>query len=122
MENQVRSHKYNAQPTVYNGVRCASKAEAARAMELDALMYAYGEIRFWIGQPIFRLGCAENVYRPDFLVIGGDNSDRNVWAEDVKGVETAAFKKNKRLWKAYGPCPLRIIRGGKVVETIEGAK
>ena len=48
--------------------------------------------------------------------------EEKVWAEDVKGVETPAFRKNKRLWKSYGPCPLRIIRGGKVVETIEGAK
>ena len=120
----MRPHKYNATPTVYNGVRYASKAEAARAMELD-LQITAGLIDFWIGQPIFRLGCAENVYRPDFLVVnygavGGAHSA--IWAEDVKGMETAAFKKNKRLWKAYGPCPLRIIRGGKCVETIEGAK
>ena len=51
----MRPHKYNAKPTVYNGVRYASKAEAARAMELDALAKS-GKIDFWIGQPIFRLG------------------------------------------------------------------
>ena len=31
-------------------------------------------------------------------------------------------RKNKRLWKAYGPCPLRIIRKGQVVETIGGRR
>ena len=117
----MRPHKFNAMPTVYNGVRYASKAEAARAVELDALQ-ARGTIDFWIGQPLFRLGCAENTYRPDFLVYAESYIDDPIWAEDVKGMETPAFRKNKRLWKAYGPCPLRIIRGGKCVETIEGAK
>ena len=111
----VRPHKYNAKPTVYNGVRYASKAEANRAAELDALVAA-NEFRFWVGQPKFYLGCPENTYRPDFLVV------RVAWAEDVKGTETREFKKNKKLWAAYGPCDLRIITRGKCVETIEGTK
>lgn len=114
-----RRHKYNAKPTVYNGVRYDSKAEAQRAEALDLLIRA-GHVDFWIGQPTFRLGVPENVYRPDFLVIHGVQSD---WpgvchVEDVKGVETPAFKRNKRLWDAYGPCPLHVIRRGSTVEVI----
>ena len=30
----------------------------------------------------------------------------DLWVEDVKGVETPAFKKNKRLWRSYGRCLL----------------
>lgn len=113
--------KYRAKPTVYNGVRYASKAESVRAAELDLQIIA-GLIAWWIGQPLFRLGVPENTYRPDFLVIGGDTHDREVWVEDVKGVETAAFRRNKKLWKSYGPCALRIIRRGVLVETIERGK
>ena len=120
----MRRHKYNVAPKerrTYKGVLYASMAEMERAAELDFLVTT-GDVLYWVGQPKFRLGVAENTYRPDFHVIGGDAHDRATWAEDVKGVETPAFRKNKRLWKSYGPCPLRIIRGGKVVETIEGAK
>lgn len=143
--------KYRAAPTVYGGVKYASKAEAARAAELDLLLKA-GEIVDWIGQPTVRLGVPENVYRPDFLVIGLDSyvgamrdaslkagpglgvpRDRitrpdkallGAWYEDVKGAETAKFKRDKKLWRAYGRLPLHIIRGGQTVEVIqpEGTK
>ena len=47
----------------------------------------------------------------------------NVWVEDVKGMETQAFKKHKRLWKRYGRLPLVIVKAkGKrlvAVETID---
>lgn len=116
MRFRGRRSKFGAQRTVYNGVSYASKSEALRANQLDLLMRA-GDIRFWIGQPLFRLGCPENTYRPDFLVVSQDD----VWAEDVKGVETAAFRRNRRLWTKYGPCELRIIkrvRDAWAVETI----
>ena len=98
-----KPHKYLAKRTVYNGVSYASKAEAARAAKLD---WMSGEIRFWLGQPKFRLGCPENIYVPDFLVCmrNGD-----VYVEDVKGVETAKFRRDKKLWAKYGPCDLWII-------------
>ena len=99
----------------YNGVLYASKAEAIRAQELDLLIRS-GDVKFWIGQPLFRLGCAENTYRPDFLVVPFVNFDdvfgdsNAVWVEDVKGFETQSFKRHKRLWKAYGPCELRVLK------------
>jgi hypothetical protein len=106
-----RPSKYRAKRTEYNGVLYASKAEANRAAELDLLLKA-GNILDWIPQPMVRLGVPENVYRPDFLVIaqrggvlghGGD-----AWYEDVKGAETAKFKRDKKLWKAYGRLPLHV--------------
>lgn len=102
---RLRRHKYNAHPTIYNGVRYASKAEAQRAAILDRLV-EYGNLRWWIGQPLFRLGCPENTYRPDFLVV---SEDSGIWVEDVKGVETATFRRNVKLWRNYGPCPLLIL-------------
>ena len=107
------TQKYFAQPTKYNGVRYASKSEARRAAELDLKIKA-GQIRWWIGQPKFRLGVPENVYTADFLVIGMDGQ---VWAEDVKGVETAKFRRDAKLWAAYGPCPLHVI-GSRAVRII----
>ena len=109
-----RPPKYRAQRTVYNGLPYASKAEAARARELDMLMKC-GQISGWIRQPTFHLGVPENVYRADFLVFGFDGI---AWAEDVKGFETKAFKHNKRLWRHYGPCELRIIKTNFPTESI----
>lgn len=115
VEEPPKPNKYGAKPKVYNGVRYASTAEADRAMTLDQYK-GHGAIYWWIGQPRFRLGCPENVYVADFLVVG----PKGTWVEDVKGKETAKFKKDKRLWMAYGPCDLWIIKGGKCVEVIEG--
>lgn len=119
----LNASKYRAQRTEYNGISYASKAEAARAMELDLLLRA-GEIVEWIGQPTVRLGIPENVYRPDFLVIGkySVHYRRQIhcasWYEDIKGMETPKFRRDKKLWKVYGRLPLHIIKGGKVVEVI----
>lgn len=101
-----RPQKYGAKPTIYNGVRYASKAEAKRAMQLDVGVAA-GEWSFWIGQVKFRLGCPENVYVADFLVVGDDG----VHVEDVKGMETAKFNRDAKLWARYGPCDLWVIKG-----------
>ncbi len=102
-----RPTKYRNTRTTYDGVSYDSKAEARRAEVLDQYKRA-GLIRGWIRQPTFRLGCAENVYRPDFLVFGPNGE---TWAEDVKGAETAKFKRDKKLWARYGPCVLHILKG-----------
>jgi hypothetical protein len=104
-----RPSKYQNVRTVYDGVRYDSRAEARRAAELD-LLVKIGEITGWTRQVTFRLGCPENTYRVDFLVFGVCNGKQVVWAEDVKGVETQTFKRNKRLWARYGPCPLHILK------------
>lgn len=100
--------KYGVAPKAertYNGVVYASKLEAARAKVLDRLVQKK-IIRFWIGQPKFRLGCPENVYIADFLVI---DMDGGFWVEDVKGYQTRKFKRDKWLWRKYGPCRLSIL-------------
>ncbi len=109
-----RPQKYKAQRTEYAGVMYASKAEAAYAQYLDA-----GTGIFWVPQPKFRLGCPENVYVADFLV---SEAFGDSWVVDVKGMETPKFKRDKKLWAKYGPCELRIIKGGKLVEVIKGGK
>jgi hypothetical protein len=110
-----RASKYRNVPTVYGGVRYASKGEAARAQALEFLQEC-GKVLLWIGQPKFRLGCPENVYVADFLVCWADG---RVMAEDVKGHRTAKFRRDINLWRAYGRCPLRIITNGEVVGVIE---
>ena len=106
-------NKYYASSTMYNGVRYASRAEARRAEVLD-MMVRTGEIRFWIGQPKFRLGVPENVYVADFLVVCIRCVENplldNVWVEDVKGFSTPKFRHDVKLWKRYGTCPLHILR------------
>lgn len=109
-----KPHKYLAKRTTYNGLSYASKAEARRAAELD-LLQRNGDILAWYRQVACYLGVPENKYTPDFIVIGAAGC---VWFEDVKGMETAAFRRNKKLWKSYGRVPLRIIRNGKVAEEI----
>lgn len=89
----------------YNGVLYASKLEAQRADYLDFMVRA-GHLAWWIGQPLFRLGCPENKWRADFLCVG---TDGEVYVEDVKGYEKDEFKRSKRLWKRYGPCPLYVV-------------
>ena len=106
--------KYRNVRTEYRGVPYDSKAEAARAFQLDLMLRA-GEIAAWQRQITICLGVPENRYRVDFLVW---DRDGRTWAEDVKGVETGAFRRNARLWKRYGPCPLRVIRKGGAIDII----
>jgi hypothetical protein len=100
-----KASKYRNQPVRYDGVRYDSVAEARRARVLD-LMVEARQVKLWIGQPTFRLGCPENRYRPDFFVVMADGS---VHAEDVKGMETSKFRRDRRLWASYGPCPLWVL-------------
>lgn len=109
-----RRSKYRAVPTLHNGVRYASKAEAARRAVLDL----DPSVRLVVDQPTFRLGVPENVYRADFLVLYLAAEGLAVRVEDVKGVRTAKFARDAKLWRAYGKAPLWIVTGGRVVEVI----
>jgi hypothetical protein len=118
-----RVGKYQVSPAeqrTWNGRVYASKAEMHRAQELEICRLT-GDVREFIEQPLFKLG-AGITYRPDFLVIGprGD-----VYAEDVKGVETAEFKLKVKLWRENIRIQLHVLkRKGKGWdrEVIEGAK
>lgn len=105
--------KYKAVRTEYNGITYASKAEAAFAQQLDL----DPEIEWWLPQIPIQL-TPDDRYRVDFVVC----ALRLVYAVDVKGMATAAFNRNKRLWKRYGPFPLHVVRNGKTVEVIEPTK
>lgn len=113
-------HKYQVAPVEqrrWNGRTYSSKAEMRYAQELEILR-TNGVITLVVEQPLFRLGCPENTYHPDFLIV---NADGTVEAVDVKGVETTAFKRTKILWEAYGVIPLKIVKrhGNASFRTVE---
>jgi hypothetical protein len=97
----------------YRGVLYASRAEMLRAEELELMLRA-GELRGWTRQVPFLLAPPLR-YVVDFLVF---HRDGRVWAEDVKGVETPAFRANVRLWREHGLCPLEIRKRGGPSRTI----
>lgn len=120
--------KYRAVPTVYNGVRYASKAEAGYAAEIETFPDSW-----YLRQPRFVLGVPENVYVPDFLVmltvgetVPGQQPATLVHAVDVKGMETPKFRRDCKLWARYGPCPLHIVKakgaGFETVRVVEGKR
>jgi len=99
-------NKYNAIKTVVDGVTFDSKAEARRYNELKLLKQA-GEIRWFNLQPSFLLTGGVR-YRPDFIVCGQDG---RIWVEDVKGMETQAFKIKQKMWNAlYPDLKLEVIK------------
>lgn len=112
-------NKYKVSPPEqrrHNGKTYASKAECMYAINLY-FQLDHGIILDFIEQPRVWLGVPENKYVPDFLVIPVDERPYYV---DVKGVETAAFKKNKKLWAAYGTLDLHIVkRQGNTFNTTE---
>jgi hypothetical protein len=112
---QPKPSKYRNVQQVYNGVRFDSRAEAKRAADLDELA---ADLSLWYTrQPRFNLGCPENVYVADFLVVHGGK----VHVEDVKGYATPKFLHDVKLWKAHGPCQLW-IRSRNGIEYVNGGK
>lgn len=101
-----KKNKYNNIKTAVDGITFDSKAEAKRYRELQTLLKAR-EIRGFTRQPSFLL--PGNIrYRPDFLVCGKDGK---MWCEDVKGVETQAFRLKKKLWDdTIRWLPLRVVK------------
>lgn len=118
-------HKYGVSPKeqrTWNGRVYASKAEMQYAQFLDLMVQA-GELLGVREQVTVELGVPENKYRPDFVCT---LPNREEYYVDVKGHETAKFKRDKKLWAAYGPAPLHIVkRVGRrlaTVEIIEGGR
>ena len=106
MSVYIRPPKYHNTPTEIDGIRFDSKAEAGRYLTLKALK-ASGNILWFSRQPSFLLPGGVR-YMPDFLVCGAAGL---IWVEDVKGVETEAFKIKKKLWEdAFPGLELRVIR------------
>jgi len=113
-EKPRRPSKYKNKPTTYNGIRYDSQSEAAYAQLLD-LRYQANDIAGWTRQVTFYLGVTENRIKVDFVVW---ELDGTAHADEVKGVRTAKCMRDFRLWARYGPCELRVITDGRVVEVI----
>ena len=106
MSVYIRPPKYHNTPTEIDGIRFDSKAEAGRYLTLKALK-ASGNILWFSRQPSFLLPGGVR-YMPDFLVCDAAGL---IWVEDVKGVETEAFKIKKKLWEdAFPGLEPRVIR------------
>ena len=107
LAQQQAPRKYRNVKTEVDGITFDSKAEADRYCELRAAKRA-GAIQGFGIQPSYVLADVVR-YRPDFIVCAGGH----VWVEDVKGVETQAFRLKRKLWEQRYPwMELRVI-GGK---------
>lgn len=101
----VSRPKYRNQAELVDGIRFASKLEAARYRELK-LMQAAGVVDYFVRQPRFDLGAGVQ-YVADFLVVHREHCRvqrldigapyTKVVVEDCKGVETPLFKTKLRL-------------------------
>jgi hypothetical protein len=115
-----RPNKYHAQRTLYAGQWYDSKAEAKRAEDLDQLVLA-GRVTWWLRQVPVMVGepGVDRMFRVDFLVAEPCFNSRavHIHAEDVKGVETASFRRHVRQWRLRGPVDLHVL-GPKTIEVI----
>ena len=91
-------HKFGAVRTARGGITFDSKAEAARYDQL-LILQGIGEVVGFMRQPVFYL-LGGTRYVADFLIFWADG---RVIAEDVKGVETEAFKVKWREVQAAYP-------------------
>lgn len=100
----MRASKWRAKPVTIDGVRYASRTEArwicGRLLEVRA-----GVLKSVTLQPRYQLG--DIAYRADAEVL---DAQGNLWAEEVKGIETERFRLVRRLWPKYGPWPLHVIK------------
>jgi hypothetical protein len=81
--------------------------ERIRATELE-LVLRDGQIVAWFPQVPVDLG-EDFTTRIDFLVVGIDR----VWCEEIKAVDSADFRRIRRLWAKYGPLPLAVLWSDK---------
>tara|TARA_R100001143_G_C3236212_1_gene76988 strand:- start:115 stop:498 length:384 start_codon:yes stop_codon:yes gene_type:complete len=108
-----KRNKYNAKPTKYRGWRFDSKFEAEYAKDLDGLIERQ-VVLWWLRQVPFDL-TEDDRYKVDFLVCYADGT---LEAVEIKGVETTAFRRTRRLWLKYGPIPLQIVKKNRTTETL----
>lgn len=102
----ARQSKYRNVATVVDGVRFASKAEAARDAELLLMEKAgvIGDIRRQPRFPLIVNGVKICVYVADWGYLDFENISGSIHVvEDKKGIRTAAFKIKWRLAKALYP-------------------
>ena len=105
----IKRSKYNAVPTVYQGVRYSSKKEARFAENLE-LRRELGEFAYVLRQVPFDLG-AGIIYRADFVTLQENFTHCGTISEElwritvyeVKGMETPAWKLKHKLIKDKYP-------------------
>lgn len=100
--DQLRSaikkpHKYHAESTVVDGIRFASKAEAARWQTLRMLEHQ-GEIT-GLKRQVRHTLLVETTYISDFEYFEKDGS---LTVEDVKGFSTREYRKKAKAMKKLG--------------------
>lgn len=103
--------KYHAVPTVIDGIRFASKAEARRYQELK-MLEKEGKVRNLTLQPkyplVFTPGAGRDAvkvgdYIADFWYMAVDRGVERAVIEDVKGMKTPVYRLKKKLVEAiYG--------------------
>ncbi len=102
-------NKYSAVRTEYGGVTYASKAEANRAYELDALSRA-GVVEKIERQPKFPIFINDEkvfTYIADFKY--WDKEKKCEVIEDVKGMRTAIFNLKKKCVEAYYKIEIKLL-------------
>jgi hypothetical protein len=102
----MRSHKYNAKPTVLDGIRFDSQAEGRYYSQLKLRQKA-GEVVQFLRQVPFHLpGKTKLVV--DFMEFHADGTTHFV---DVKGMETEAFKiKRRQVEQLYAPIKIETVK------------
>jgi len=111
--------KFNAQPTVFNGVRYDSKSEARYAAVLDLaeqagqLLVVSRQVPFWLGTEL------PTKYVADWVLFEAGS----LYAADLKGVWTPQFRRVVKAWRRFGKMSLRILDlKGNVTDIIPGGQ
>jgi len=105
VRHRFSPHKYQAKPTVVDGIRFDSKGEARYYQELKLRQQA-GEIVFFLRQVPFHLPGGTKLV-VDFQEFHKDGSVHFV---DFKGMETEAFKIKKREVEAAYPVTIEVVK------------
>lgn len=101
----IARHKFNAKHVELDGIKFASKREAARYSTLKGLI-AKGDVIFFTRQtPMHLIGGIK--YLCDFVVYW---SDGTVTFEDVKGFKTDLYKLKKKQVEATYPIEITEIK------------
>lgn len=104
MKYRKIKHKFNAKPTLNDGIRFDSKLEARYYNKLKVAQTS-GDLLFFLRQvPLHLPGNVR--YVVDFLEFWKDGE---VKFSDVKGIETEAFKIKKKLAENIYPVTLNIV-------------
>ena len=123
MKPVSKRNKFRAKPTIINGIRFASKAEAARYLVLKE-MARTKEISNLELQPKYDLPGGIK-YVADFAYVRRGTSTDGKWrirqpvTEDVKGFKTAVYKLKAKLFKEkYGRAIVETQLGSGAVDML----